>query len=305
MAEYQRYRPRRSSSRSGGWGRWLVVGGVVIALIVISKLAFGGKKTSTSPANTNANQNAGIALLTDNRNVAVTNSAPVLSINATTSTNTASAGSGTWNGFSVKSCPNAISNFGTTKRVALTIGFSAANDAVTKVLDSLKQAAVPADFFVSGSFATKNPATVKSASQAGYTVYSQSYDSSDLTKLSDADVTSAVIKTETAIVAATGATSKPIFRPPAGSYTTNTLKLLHQQGYCAVLWTVDAYDWQDGMTAALAKDRVMTAVAKQHGGSIVALHAGYDITPQLITDVVTDLKTQGYEIVSLATLLNS
>jgi peptidoglycan/xylan/chitin deacetylase (PgdA/CDA1 family) len=70
------------------------------------------------------------------------------------------------------------------------------------------------------------------------------------------------------------------------------------------LWTVDAYDWQDGMTVAQAQERVMTAVKKQAGGSIVALHAGYDITPELITTLAEQLKTEGYEIVTLATLLN-
>lgn len=304
MAEYRRYQPRRNNSQGGGVGRWLVIGAIIIALVLIGKMVWGGKKDSTSTTNTTSNENAGIRLVTDNANTA-TNTAATLNTNTATNTNVSTVSSGSWDNFSVTSCPSAISNFGRTKRAVLTIGFSAANESVAKVLESLKQANVPADFFVSGSFATKNPTVVQSASAAGYAVYSQSFDSTDLTKLSDAEVTSAISKTETAIVDATDVTPKPIFRPPAGSYTATTLKLLRQAGYCAVLWTVDAYDWQDGMTVPLAKERVMTAVAKQSGGSIVALHAGYDITPQLITELVAELKSQGYEIVSLATLLNS
>jgi len=305
MAEYRRYRPRRGSSQGMSWRRWLVIGVGIIILFFVAKMAFGGKKDSTnSTANANST-NVEIRLVTDNTNTVVSNVNTVLNTNTVSNTNTTATTATAWADFAVNTCTTAFSNYGTTKRAVLTVGFSAANESVAQVIASLKGAGVPADFFVSGSFATKNPDVVKSATTAGFPVYSQSFDSTDLTKLSDADVTSAITKTETAIVDATGVTSKPIFRPPAGSYTTNTLKLLRQSGYCAVLWTVDAYDWQDGMTATLAKERVMTAVNKQKGGSIIALHAGYDITPQLITDLIAELKTQGYEIVSLETLLNS
>lgn len=302
MADYRRYRPRRSGSAGGSWGRWFVVAGLIVVVIVVAKLVWGGNKSDTKNTSNN-NTTTGISLITDNVNVALTAN---LNTNASIDTNTAVvAPSGSWTNFSVKSCPAAISSFGAAKRVVLTIAFSAANEATTKVFDSLKQAGVSADFFASGTFATKNADTVKSAVQNGYAVYSQSYDSTDLTTLTDAGVTSAITKAETAISAATGVSTKPIFRPPSGSYNDQTITLLNQQGYCAVLWTVDAYDWEEGMTVSGAKDRVMAAIAKQTGGSIVALHAGYDITPGVITDLVTALKDQGYSIVTLATLLNS
>lgn len=297
MSDYRRYQPRRRGSSGINWGRWFMVAGVVVVLVVVARLVWGGKKTDSTN-----NTSGGISLVTDNTNAVAT----AINTNVAANTNTAVVTSaGSWNAFSVKSCPNAISSFGAAKQVALTIAFSAANDAATQVLDRLKQAGVPADFFTSGTFAAKNPAVVKSAVQAGYAVYSQSYDSTDLAKLSDAEVTAAVTKAETAIITATGVSPKPIFRPPLGSYSAQTVTLLNQQGYCAVLWTVDAYDWQDGMTAAAANDRVMAAVAKQSGGSIVALHAGYDVTPELITVLTAALKEQGYTVVTLATLLNS
>ncbi len=301
MSDFRRYQPRRTSSSSGGWGRWLIVLVVVVVLALIGKLIWGKKKTTSTVSNT---ANAGISLLTDNAN---TNTATATNASTTNSANTNSApiaASGNWAGFSVSKCPAGISNFRTPKRVVLTLGLSAANDQVTQALAALKTAGVPADFFSAGSFATKNPGVLKTVTDAGYAVYSQSNDSTDLTTLSDPEVLSAISKAETAITTAAGTTPKPILRPPSGAYTTQTLKLLNQQGYCAVLWTVDAYDWQDGMTVATAQERVMTAVAKQTGGSIVALHAGYDVTPQLITALVTELKTQGYTLTTLAAALN-
>lgn len=303
MADLRRYQPRRQSSSAGHGGRWLVIGGAIVLVLVVWK--FGFSRSPSTPANTNTT-NTDIQLITDAVNA--TNTTAVANTNADANTNTATTAvpsSGSWQGFSVKQCPAAISSAGSAKQVVLTIGVSAANEQATQAIAALKQAGVSADFFVTGSFASKNADLVKSIAQAGFAVYSQSYDSTSLTSLSATGVSTAITKAETAIVAATGISSKPIFRPPAGDYNASTLTALQAQGYCAVLWTVDAYDWQDGMTAAQSQDRVMTALNKQTGGSIISLHAGYDVTPQLLTDLVGTLKSAGYSIVSLATLLNS
>lgn len=305
MADYRRYQPRRTAQQHGGWGRWLVVAVVVVVLIIIGKMFFGSKPQSTANTNTtNSNVDNGITLITDGLNTNSTNSNLSSNLNGNLNTNTTTVTTG-WKNFSTTSCPKAISSFGATKQAVLTVALSAANDAEAQVVTALKTAGVPADFFVNGTFATKNPSTVKAVADAGFPVYSQSYDSTNLSTLNDADVATAIRKAETAISTATGTTPKPIFRPPAGSYTDATIKVLHQQGYCAVLWTVDAYDWQDGITVNESADRVMSAIAKQSGGVIIALHAGYDITPQLVTDLVAKLKTAGYSIVSLNTLLTS
>lgn len=295
MADYRRYQPRRSRATTGNWGRWLVGVAVIIGVIFVGRLTLGGKKTNR-PTN---NSNSGITLLTDNSN------RPVSSTNTNTGSSAVSAAGASWRGFSTKQCPAAISSFSSKKRVVLTIGLSAANDQVPAVLEALKTAGVPADFLSTGSFATKNPIVVKSVADAGYAVYSQSYDGTNLTTLSDVDVVTAITKAESAIEAATGTSPQPVFRPPGGSYTAQTVKLLNQQGYCAILWTVDGYDWQDGMTVAQAKERVETALAKASGGSIVALHAGYDITAELVKELVHDLKSESIEMTTLAGLLNA
>lgn len=288
MAEYRTYRPRRSRS-GNSWGRVVVVLVVVAGLVLLGKWMFGGRGTSTT--NTN---DTDIDLVSDQTTNTTTNE----------NTNSATGVTNAWDGFSVSSCPNAISTLPTAKQIVLTVGLSAANDQVTAALEALKQANVPADFLVSGSFATDHPDVVKQVADAGYVVYSQSFDGTDLAQAKDVDVTEQITKADAAITAATGSSPKPIFRPPAGSYSAKTVALLHEQGYCTVLWTVDSYDWQQGMTVEDSQARVLAAVEKQTGGSIVALHAGYDLTPSLIPSLVTALQTDGYTMVTLADALN-
>jgi len=184
----------------------------------------------------------------------------------------------------------------------LTFSLSAANEQAQQVMAALKEASVTADFFVSGAFTTAHQDLVKSIATSGYGVYSQSYDSTSMTNMTTAEATAAITKADAAITAATGVSPKPMFRPPAGSYSTDTVELLNEVGYCAVLWTVDAYDWQDGITADQSKQRVMDKIKP---GAIVALHAGYDVTPTVVKNLITDLKGRGYELVNLATLFNS
>ncbi len=300
MSNVQRYQPRRGRSQGGSWGRWVVVMVVVVGIAAVSLQLF--KSHPAEQAKKTSNTNDGIRLVTDNANtsVAPTNSSAT---NSNTNTATVAGTSASWSGFSTTQCPNAISSFGKQHRVVLTVALSADNEQATQALEALKVAKVTADFFVTGTFAEKHSDLVKKVSQAGYPVYSQSYDGTDLAKTKDVDVATAITKTEAAIVAATGVSSKPIFRPPGGSYTPQTLKLLNQAGYCAVLWTVDAYDWQSASTLDQAQTRVMDAIGNKNGGSIVALHAGYDVTPQLIAQLVPAIKATGAEIVSLATLL--
>jgi peptidoglycan/xylan/chitin deacetylase (PgdA/CDA1 family) len=296
MPEYRRYRPRRSEASGLGFGR------VLIVMVLLAGLVWLGKVWFFHPTNTTqTNSTSDISLVTDNANVVVVNA--TATANANTNTNSSTTTAAGWESFSVTQCPTAISTFGKSKRVVITVGLSAANEQTTQALAALKTSGVLADIFVSGSFAKNHPDTVKAFSSAGFPVYSQSYDGSDLAVKKDSDVNDAISSAETAITAATGTSPKPLFRPPQGSYTDKTLSVLHDHGYCTFLWTVDAYDWQADAKVETSQQRVLDALDKQTGGAIVALHAGYDVTPQLIPSLITALRDKGWTIVSAADAL--
>ncbi|MBI5466719.1 MAG: polysaccharide deacetylase family protein [Candidatus Kerfeldbacteria bacterium] len=299
MADIQRYRPRRSSTPGGAWRRWL---GVLIGLGVlfwIGSLVFGGKPSSSQNDNQLTND-SDISLTTDNRN---TNTVTSNANTATTAnTNTAAqAAPGTWENFSLTSCPKAISEYGTKKEVALTFDIAAANDQAKEVLRLLQEHRTPADFFVTGAMVAKDTNFIKSISDAGFAVYNHGQENKDLTVMTNTDIAAQISKGEAAIMAVTGITPKPMFRPAFGNSNTQTVKLARQAGYCTVLWTVDAFDWKSDVTAEQAKQRVLD---KLRPGAIILLHAGYDITPTFLNDLVSAISGQGYTLVSLAQLMN-
>ncbi len=294
MSDFRRYQPRHASSPLP-WRRWLGALVTILVVVLIGRAVFGHKKPSTHAASKNSNS-VDIALLNENSsvnvNVATTNS----------NTNTSVTTSEAWTNFSVDSCSGVIGQFGTKKNVALTFDLSAANDQAKQVLTLIQQQKVAASFFSTGTFADAHADFLKSVSSAGYAIYNHGAKSVDLTTLTPEEVTASLASADQSISNATNQSSKPLVRPPFGATNAAVVAAAKAAGYCVVTWSVDAFDWKDGVTADQAKQRVLD---KLEPGAIILLHAGYDITPQFLPGLLTDLKAKGYTPVSLSTLLQS
>lgn len=291
---FRRYQPRRSSG-SKPWVRFVVVAAVVVILVLIGRSVFS-RPNGSADRNTN---DASITLVNDNANGNTNGSQTESNGNsnanvALTEPELTTVPDGV--------CIEPLSKYGTDKVVVLTFEMSAANDNAKNLLTQLKKDQVPASFFSTGKFAENNPAFLKTFVTGGYSVYNRGYDSTDLTTLDATTIPVQLAKAAAAIEAATGMSPTPYLRPAFNSTNTIVVKAATDSGYCIILGTVDATDWQDGVTAQAAIDRVM---AKIQPGAIIQLHAGYDITGATVTGLVKAIKAKGYSLVTLPTLINS
>ncbi len=289
---FRRYQPRRSSG-STPWVRFIVVVAVLVVLFLIGRVVFSGKNSST---NQNTNE-AAITLVNDNANS--NTNADLAPVN---SNSNAAAAEPEINTVPDGVCAEPLSKYGTDKVAVLTFEMSAANDNAKSLLTQLKKDQVSASFFATGVFAEKNPEFLKTFVMAGYSVYNRGYDSADLTTLTAETIPVQLTKAATSIETATGVAPTPFLRPAFNSTNATVVKAASEAGYCIILGTVDATDWQDGVAAQAAIDRVM---AKLQPGAIIQLHAGYDITGAVVTGLVKAIKAKGYSLVTLATLVNS
>jgi endo-1,4-beta-xylanase len=108
-----------------------------------------------------------------------------------------------------------------------------------------------------------------------------------LTQMTQAQITSELSQTQTAIQQAIGETPK-LFRPPYGE-TNATLKSVEQQlGLTEVLWSVDSQDWNGASTASI----VQAASTLQNGG-VILMHDGYSTTVNAIPQIVANLTSRG------------
>lgn len=291
MADFRRYKPRRYSTPGRG-RRFVVLGLIIMVLIVIIRAVFGGGTSSnTKTGNSNAPE---ITLVNLN-----TSTAAISNANSNANTNIATATEPD-SATILTRCRQPVSLYGTKKVVALTFDLAANNPKAQEVVSLLTTQKVAASFFASGTFAEKNKDFLTTISRAGFGVFNRSYDNARFTALSAAEITNQLSKADQAVSAATGHSTKPFFRPPYGDYNDTVVTQARDQGYCTVTWTVDAFDWQEGMTVDAAKGRVL---AKAKAGAIIVLHAGYDLTPTLVSSLVEALRAKGYGFVTLPALL--
>ncbi|AFS69628.1 LysM peptidoglycan-binding domain-containing protein [Exiguobacterium antarcticum] len=192
----------------------------------------------------------------------------------------------------------------TSKVVALTFDDGSDGGNITKILSILKSNNVKATFFLTGTGANNHPQRIKNIATATPThqIGNHSYTHPDFTKLTAAQMTSELSKTETLIKSLTGRTTKPIFRAPFGASNSAVLAAVGNAGYTKTIqWNIDTTDWK-GISSSAILARVVPNVVP---GSIVLMHtgAGAPGTPVALPSMISQLKAKGYKFVTISELL--
>ncbi|MEM8604470.1 MAG: polysaccharide deacetylase family protein [Cyanobacteria bacterium P01_H01_bin.121] len=94
-----------------------------------------------------------------------------------------------------------------------------------------------------------------------------------------------------------------LFRPPGGRLDNGLVAYAEQSNFTVVHWSIDAQDWRSGVTAAAI---VQNVVREAHPGAIVLMHDGggdRQATVAALPQIITQLKQQGYEFVTVPALL--
>ncbi|MGN1443092.1 MAG: polysaccharide deacetylase family protein, partial [Acutalibacteraceae bacterium] len=124
-----------------------------------------------------------------------------------------------------------------------------------------------------------------------------SYNHTILTTVSDATIKSEISKTNNLVKQYTGQTVKTV-RAPGGSVNDNVKKVV---AYPLVNWSVDTMDWSNRNSAATYAN----FKANVTDGSIVLMHDLYPSTAEATKSIVTYLKQNGYQIVTVSELMDA
>ena len=172
-----------------------------------------------------------------------------------------------------------------------------------QVLEIFAKAEGKATFFMIGEQMEKNPELVKEAAEQGHEIGNHTYTHPKLTELTPADCLAEIERTEQMIRELTG--KKPVtFRPPYLDYNHETISVVESKGYSMIgALNLEAQDWeQPGV------DHILAASKKSvKNGSILIFHDGYgdrSQTIQAVRELVSDLKSQGYQLLTVSELLN-
>lgn len=169
-----------------------------------------------------------------------------------------------------------------------------------KILEILGKHDVRATFFVEGGWVEAYPEEVKAIQAAGHDLGSLGGEHKDMTQLSKEEKTAELTNVHKKVKELTGIDME-LFRPPLGAYDNEVVRTAAENGYYTIQWSVDSMDWKD-----YGADAIVEAVCSHEdldNGAIILCHNGAKYTVQALDEMLTRIKSQGYEIVPVSRLI--
>ena len=196
---------------------------------------------------------------------------------------------------------------GDTGRKVLYLTFDAGyeNGCTAAILDTLKKHEVPAAFFLVGSYLERNPDLVRRMAEEGHIVGNHTMHHRDMSALTDrAEFARELEGVEKLYQEITGHPMKKFYRPPQGIYSEENLKLAKELGYKTVFWSLAYVDWNND-DQPTKEEAFSKLLPRTHDGAVILLHSTSRTNGQILDDLITAWKEEGYDFASIETLCPS
>ena len=174
------------------------------------------------------------------------------------------------------------------------------------VLDILRQAQVPATFFVVGKEVAAEPEMLRRVLAEGHALGNHTWSHKmprEASGWNPRTLASEIERTRRAVVDAAGL--KPcLFRPPGG-IVKGAGKVSRNAGLSVILWSIDTRDWADPPTgdknfATVIRKRAAAGLTEEH--PVILLHDGGGdraATVAALPGIIEDYRAHGYRFVTL------
>lgn len=186
--------------------------------------------------------------------------------------------------------------------VYLTFDCGYENGNLPIILDALKEAQIPALFFLTGHFMESEPDLVLRMVNEGHLVGNHTYDHPNLTTVTKDEFISEITRAEEKFYEITGQEMAKYLRPPEGRFNQEMLDWAEESNYYTILWSLAYVDWhvdkQKGANHALKE--VMSRI---HPGAIILLHSTSSDNALAMKDLISETINAGYEFRSIEHLV--
>jgi peptidoglycan/xylan/chitin deacetylase (PgdA/CDA1 family) len=184
------------------------------------------------------------------------------------------------------------------KEVVLTIDDGPLRGVTEKVLAALRAECAKATFFIVGQMAAAYPDLVKAEAADGHTIASHTFSHPQpIETIGLAGGIDNIDKGFASLAKALGGQPAPFFRFPGFAMTAPLETRLIASGIGIFSTDVMGYDWNP-ITPDQVRKNVLDGLAKHHGG-IVLIHDIHARTAQMLPQLLTDMKQQGYKLVQI------
>lgn len=187
------------------------------------------------------------------------------------------------------------------KQIALTFDAAWGNEDTQKLLEIFKKHDIKVTFFMTGGWVSDFPDDVKAIHEAGHQLGNHSENHKQMSQISATECSDEIMSVHEKVKELTGYEME-VFRPPYGDYNNTVVDVVNQCGYYCVQWDVDSLDWKDYGAESI----ISTVCGHKHlgNGSIILCHNGAKYTAAALDTMITNLKSEGYEFVTLSELLH-
>ena len=190
------------------------------------------------------------------------------------------------------------------KVLYLTFDAGYENGCTEKILDVLKKHNVPAAFFLVGHYIKSNPDLVRRMAEEGHIVGNHTMHHYDMQKIGDMDSFSKELQDlETLYQEVTGKELPKYYRPPQGTYSEKNLEMAQKMGYRTVFWSLAYVDWNTNSQPS--KDTAFQKLLpRTHNGAVILLHSTSTTNAEILDELLTQWKSQGYCFATLENLFS-
>ena len=180
------------------------------------------------------------------------------------------------------------------KVLYLTFDAGYENGCTAKILDILKAHQVPAAFFLVGNYIEKNADLVRRMASEGHTVGNHTMHHYDMSTLTDKDAFAQELRDlEDLYRETTGQELAKFYRPPQGIYSEENLKMARDLGYQTVFWSLAYVDWNNDSQPS-REEAFAKLLPRTHNGAVVLLHSTSQTNAEILEELLTKWKEQGY-----------
>lgn len=179
------------------------------------------------------------------------------------------------------------------KELYLTFDCGYENGYTGKILEALRKTNTKAIFFITGHYLNSATEFVKEMLADGHIIGNHTYSHKDFTKSSNQEILEDIQKLENAFLEKTGQRMSSYVRPPRGEFDERSLKLLKENGYTSVFWSLAYVDWNQH-TFNGNQYSYRQVMKRIHNGAIILMHTVSKDNAVDLESILVKLKNDGY-----------
>jgi len=188
------------------------------------------------------------------------------------------------------------------KVLYLTFDAGYENGNTAKILDVLKEQQVSAAFFLVGNYIEKNADLVRRMVSEGHTVGNHTMHHYDMSKIADkASFSKELTELEALYRDTTGQDMPKYYRPPQGTYSEENLAMAQELGYKTVFWSLAYVDWNND-DQPTREEALSKLLPRTHNGAVVLLHSTSATNAEILQELLTKWKAEGYRFAGVEEL---